>query len=134
MVTQRLRLSWTLWRRRRTQRRLDRALHRLDLLQQMGAQEVLLVNRLQRELHPLQPVQVEAPREPAPPPLPDPQPSPLLETEPEPETQEPEPEWLVPLEPEEPEEPEPEMEPAPQQIAQLLGLPTQRTTSLPWRR
>jgi len=133
MVTQRLRLSWTLWRRRRTQRRLDRALHRLDLLQQMGAQEVLLVNRLQRELHPLQPVQVEAPREPAPPPQPEPSPSPPPETEPAPEILAPLPPAPEPL-PEEQEEPEPEMEPAPQQIAQLLGLPTPRTTSLPWRR
>lgn len=135
MVTQRLRHSWMLWRRSRVEKRLARAVKRLERLQEMGATQVLEIRALERRLHPLRVVQAEAPREVEPPPPPEQRPSPPPVMAPEPVTPEPEAAQVTP-EPElvetVPEE-EP-TEPPAQQIAQLLGLPTQRITSPPWRR
>ena len=136
MVTQRLRHSWMLWRRSRVEKRLARAVHRLERLQEMGATQLLEIRALERRLHPLQVVQVEAPREVEPPPPPEQRPSPPPVMAPVPVTPEPETAQVEPGPELDQTLPEPEEDPEPpaQQIAQLLGLPTQRSTSPPWRR
>lgn len=114
------------WRRSRALRRLQRAERRLDLLISLGAQQRLLVQQLERQVHPL--LETAPPQPEAlylPPvmeqaletPVPEPGPEPVTEPEPEPES-------TTILHPEE----EP-MEPPEQVIARLLGLPPRPTMS-----
>lgn len=106
MLMLRLRLSWMRSRRQRMERRLDRELARLRMLERLQAEQLHLVRRLERELSP-----------------------PLVIQLPEPEHQ-PTPEELAPLplmqlpEPEPTPEPEPEEPPTPfhLEIARQLGL------------
>lgn len=126
MATLRSRHSWTRWRLRRKQARLARETRRLELLQQLGAEQVLLLQRLERELHPLRVVE-QRPRPEPEPQSPPPVMAPALVT-PERHHREPEP-GLLPTLPEEPPEPEEQMAPVEDQLSQLLGLQTRRSTS-----
>jgi hypothetical protein len=114
MATLRSRHLWTLWLLRRKRKRLAREQKRLHLLTELGAEQLRLVRRLERELPP----------EHQPPP-------PLLVTEPVQEIPaQPEQQYPYPIGPEPP--PTPEEEPSPDPVAEiglLLGPPPQRTTS-----
>jgi len=117
MVTLRSRHLWTLWLLRRKRKRLAREQKRLHLLTELGAEQLRLVRRLERELPP----------EHQPPP-------PLLVTEPVQEIPaQPEQQYPYPIGPEPPPEQtgpeEPEMLDPVTEIGLLLGPPPQRTTS-----
>lgn len=116
MATLRSRHLWTLWLLRRKRKRLAREQKRLHLLTELGAEQLRLVRRLERELPP----------EHQPPP-------PLLVTEQEPETQGPLEQYPYPIGPEPPPPQmgpeEPQMLDPVAEIGLLLGPPPQRTTS-----
>jgi hypothetical protein len=127
MVMLRLQHSWTRWRRSRTEKAFLRARNRLSLLTDLGAEQLLLVQRLERELHP--PKLLVLP-EPDHPPTPEELRPGMLylpqEMEPEPETPDlGEPLMLVEVHP----EPEEQQEPPAVQIARLLGLPPRPSSS-----
>lgn len=125
MATLRSRHSWTRWRLRRLERRLDRERARLALLYQLGSEQVLLVERLEREVLPLRVVE-QRPQPELEPPSPPPVMAPAPVT-PEPQHQEPPPE-LEPTLPEQQPEPEEPREQAALEIARLIGLPRQPST------
>ena len=110
MVMLRLRLSWMRWRRSRKEARLEREERRLRMLQRLQAEQLMLLRRLERELHPLlEPVMPEPEPEPVRPPPPPEPPSPV-------ESQQ---VMLVP-------EPAEMLEPMPDpvlEIARRIGLP-----------
>lgn len=119
-VTLRFQHSWMRWRQRRRLRRLATAERRLELLIQLGAEQRLLVQHLERQAHPLLEVTLPEPepetyRYPQPVTVPELE---ILDLEPEPPLVTPE-----SLEP----EPEP-MESAQDQIFRALGLPPRQTT------
>jgi hypothetical protein len=70
--------SWTRWRRRRLERRLDREQAWLAELERLTVNQLVTVQRLEQELYPpqvvsppvLEPSPPRAPRRPEPPPLP----------------------------------------------------------------
>ena len=105
----RLRLSWMSWRRRVKAARMRRAVHRLEVLDLLMAQQILLVQRLERELTP---ELVEA-LPPSPESIPLPTPAPEMQLIPPPE------ELFSPEELEEPEEPMPDHL---ADLSQQLGL------------
>jgi len=104
----RLRLSWMRSRRMRKERRLEREERRLRLYRRLAAEQMHLLRRLERELHPLLEPETLAPEPPLvlPPPLPEP---------PSPEALD----QLLPIPEPEPTEPMPDPL---QEIAQRLGL------------
>lgn len=115
MRTLRFRHSWTRWRRRRQERRLERELKRLGLLKLLAQEQTLRVQRLEAQLYPpeARPVWLaEAPVATEQELLLPPEPEPALEPEPQ----------LEPLTPEERAELERQTVPGEQLLAQELGL------------